>query len=91
MYSSYLNACIDVPMQVEGIGYDFIPRVLDRSVIDSWVKTSDKESLLMARRLIREEGFLCGGSAGAAVWGALQVCLQEIKPPCTFLMSMNNY
>ena len=58
---------------MEGIGYDFIPRVLDRSVVDSWVKSSDKDSLLTARRLIREEGFLCGGSSGAAVWGAIQV------------------
>jgi cystathionine beta-synthase len=41
--------------KVEGIGYDFIPRVLDRNVVDRWVKTCDKESFLMARRLIREE------------------------------------
>jgi len=41
---------------VEGIGYDFVPRVLDRSIVDRWVKTDDRESFLMARRLIREEG-----------------------------------
>ena len=58
--------------KVEGIGYDFVPRVLDRSIVDRWVKTDDRESFLMARRLIREEGLLCGGSCGAAVCGALE-------------------
>jgi len=67
-----LNVTDITTYAVEGIGYDFIPRVLDRSVVDSWVKTADKESLLMARRLIREEGLLCGGSGGATVWAACQ-------------------
>ncbi len=61
------------PYLVEGIGYDFIPDVLDNSLIDEYVKTKDKESFLMARRLIREEGLLAGGSSGATVWAALQV------------------
>ena len=47
-------------LQVEGIGYDFIPTVLDRSVVDKWYKCADKESFLYARRLIKEEGLLCG-------------------------------
>lgn len=59
--------------QVEGIGYDFFPDVLDNDIINEYVKTDDKESFMMARRLIREEGLLCGGSSGAAVWAALQV------------------
>lgn len=60
------------PYEVEGIGYDFIPDVLDRSVLTKWVKTSDKESFLMARKLIKEEGILCGGSSGSALCAALQ-------------------
>ncbi len=57
---------------VEGIGYDFIPAVLDRSLADFWVKTDDRESFIFSRRLIREEGMLCGGSAGAAMAGAVK-------------------
>lgn len=57
---------------VEGIGYDFIPAVLDRSLIDLWVKTEDRESFIMSRRLIRSEGMLVGGSAGAAMAGAMK-------------------
>ncbi|CEK12102.1 pyridoxal-phosphate dependent enzyme [Legionella hackeliae] len=60
------------PYLVEGIGYDFFPEVLDNNLIDSYVKTNDKNSFDMARRLMREEGLLVGGSSGAAMWGALQ-------------------
>jgi cystathionine beta-synthase len=65
--------------KVEGIGYDFIPDVLDRSLVDRWIKTDDRESFLMARRLIRQEGLLCGGSCGAAVWASVQIA-KEIGP-----------
>ena len=57
----------------EGIGYDFIPDVLDRSLIDQWVRSNDKDSFRTARQLIRQEGLLVGGSCGAAVWAAMQV------------------
>jgi len=59
---------------VEGIGYDFIPTVLDRTVCDRWIKSVDKASLQMSRRLIREEGLLCGGSCGAAMSAAVEAC-----------------
>lgn len=60
------------PYLVEGIGYDFIPDVLDNTLIDEYIKTVDAPSFQMARRLIREEGLLVGGSSGAAVYAALQ-------------------
>jgi cystathionine beta-synthase len=59
--------------KVEGIGYDFIPDVLDRSLVDRWIKTNDRDSFRVARQLIRKEGLLCGGSSGSAVWAAMQV------------------
>lgn len=49
-------------IQVEGIGYDFVPTVLDRAIVDQWVKTEDKGSFRMARDLIKKEGLLCGKS-----------------------------
>jgi len=52
--------------KVEGIGYDFIPDVLDQKVVDKWYKTDDRESFAYARRLIAEEGLLVGGSSGSA-------------------------
>lgn len=58
--------------RVEGIGYDFVPDVLDRSLVDEWVKTTDQPSFLLSRRLIREEGLLVGGSSGSAMFAALQ-------------------
>ena len=60
--------------KVEGIGYDFIPDVLDRDLVDRWIRSNDRDSFLTARQLIRQEGLLGGGSCGAAVWAAMQVC-----------------
>ncbi len=59
--------------KVEGIGYDFIPDVLDRSLVDRWIKTNDRDSFRTARQLIRQEGLLVGGSSGSAVWAAMQL------------------
>ncbi len=59
--------------QVEGIGYDFIPQTLDRSLVSRWIKTDDKTSFTLARRLMREEGLLVGGSSGSAMQAALEI------------------
>lgn len=64
--------------EVEGVGYDFIPTVLDRDVVDRWIKFNDKAALPMARRLIAEEGFLCGGSSGGNLIVALEAA-KELK------------
>ena len=58
--------------QVEGIGYDFFPDVLDNSFVDEYIKTEDEESFVMARRLVKEEGLMCGGSCGSAMVAALK-------------------
>lgn len=57
----------DTPYKVEGIGYDFIPDVLDQKIVNKWYKTDDRESFHYARRLISEEGLLVGGSSGSAI------------------------
>ncbi|KAH6693422.1 cystathionine beta-synthase [Plectosphaerella plurivora] len=58
--------------KVEGIGYDFIPDVLDREIVDKWYKTEDRESFQLARRLIAEEGLLVGGSSGSSMAAAIR-------------------
>jgi cystathionine beta-synthase len=57
--------------KVEGIGYDFIPDVLEQKIVDKWYKTDDRTAFLYARRLISEEGILCGGSSGSAMAAAV--------------------
>ncbi|MCH2106505.1 MAG: cystathionine beta-synthase [Planctomycetes bacterium] len=63
--------------KVEGIGYDFIPDVLDRDLVDEWFKSEDGPSFRMSRRLIRQEGLLVGGSSGSAVWAARELAKRE--------------
>ncbi len=58
--------------KVEGIGEDFIPSTLDFSLIDEVIQVGDKESFNWARRLVKEEGIFCGGSAGSALAAAMQ-------------------
>ncbi|KAI9894971.1 MAG: cystathionine beta-synthase [Vezdaea aestivalis] len=58
--------------KVEGIGYDFVPDVLDQKAVDAWLKTDDQKSFNYARRLIAEEGLLVGGSSGSAMDAMVQ-------------------
>jgi cystathionine beta-synthase len=67
---------INESYKVEGIGYDFIPDVLDRELVDKWYKTDDQQSFYLARRLIAEEGLLVGGSSGSAM-AAMLLAVKE--------------
>ncbi|CAB3249187.1 unnamed protein product [Arctia plantaginis] len=57
---------------VEGIGGDFVPDVLDKSVIDKVVAPNDYQAFNMSREIIKKEGLLCGGSSGAITYSAIQ-------------------
>jgi cystathionine beta-synthase len=61
------------PYKTEGIGEDFWPGTFDPKIVDRWVRVSDRDSFLVARRITREEGILAGVSSGTAMFAALEI------------------
>ncbi len=67
------------PYRTEGIGEDILPKNVDFSLIDQFVKVTDKDAAVMTRRLAREEGLFVGWSCGAAVQGGLEYAKEHLK------------
>jgi cysteine synthase len=65
------------PHKIQGIGAGFVPPVLDRDLLDEVIPVDDEDAIETARLAARSEGVLGGISAGAALWGALQVAARE--------------
>ncbi len=61
------------PHKIQGIGPNFVPEILDRSVIDEVIDVSFEDTLEIARKVATDEGILVGMSSGAAIWAALQI------------------
>lgn len=61
------------PHQIQGIGAGFVPKVLNRGVIDEIITVSNEDARETARVLAKKEGLLVGISSGAACWGSFQV------------------
>ena len=66
------------PYLTEGIGEDFFPGTYDPTVVDRWVRVSDRDSFAAARRITREEGILAGESCGTAVVATLTVARELV-------------
>jgi cystathionine beta-synthase len=67
------------PYKTEGIGEDILPLNVDFSVIDQFIKVTDKDAALMTRRLAREEGLFVGWSCGSAMFGALEYAREHLQ------------
>jgi cystathionine beta-synthase len=79
------------PYLVEGIGRDEISEIADVNYIDAFVKVTDKDGALTARRMAREEGIFIGWSCGSAVWGALEYARENLTEKDTLVILLPDH
>jgi cysteine synthase A len=75
--SPVLSGGFPGPHRIQGIGAGFIPKVLNRSIIDRVVRVTNEDAINTARKAARTEGILAGISAGAALWAALKIASER--------------
>lgn len=67
------------PYLTEGFGEDILPKNVNFDVIDHFIKVTDKDGAVGARRLSREEGLFVGWSSGSAIHGALEYAREHLR------------
>ncbi|MEY4313105.1 MAG: cysteine synthase [Actinomycetota bacterium] len=89
--SPILNGGAPGPHKIQGIGANFVPDVLDRTVYDEVIDVSIGDSVSTARRLSTEEGILAGISSGATVWAALELAKRPENKGKTIVVIVASY
>ncbi len=79
------------PYKTEGIGEDILPKNVDFSLIDTFIKVTDKDGALMTRRLAKEEGLFVGWSCGSAVYGALEYAKEHLTEEDTLVVVLPDH
>jgi len=79
------------PYLTEGFGEDILPKNVDFDVIDMFIKVTDKDGAIMARKLSRMEGLFVGWSSGSAVHGALEYAKEHLKETDTMVILLPDH
>jgi cystathionine beta-synthase len=79
------------PYLTEGFGEDILPKNVDFDIIDQFIKVTDKDGAIQARRLSREEGLFVGWSSGSALHGALEYAEEHLRKEHTMVILLPDH